>query len=63
MEGSIGTLIEIAPGGGGGGQCVCGGGSVVCGGGGDADASDQQTSQHTWPLVTMQACFHDRIQK
>ncbi len=23
-----------------------------------ADARDQQKLQHTWPLVTMQACFH-----
>ncbi len=28
-----------------------------------ADARDQQKIQHSWPLVTMQACFHDRIKK
>ncbi len=28
-----------------------------------SDASDQQQIQHTWPLVTMQACLHDRIKK
>ncbi len=28
-----------------------------------ADAWDQHTLQYTWPLVTMQACFHDRIKK
>ncbi len=28
-----------------------------------ADASDQQKFQHTWPLVTMQACFCHRIKK
>ncbi len=28
-----------------------------------ADASDQQTLQHTWPSVTMQACFNHRIKK
>ncbi len=48
---SIGTLIEIAF------QWV----SVGCGWCPHiADASDQQKLQHTWPLVTMQACFHDR---
>ncbi len=28
-----------------------------------AGARDQQKTQHTWPLVTIQACFHDRIKK
>ncbi len=28
-----------------------------------ADASDQQKFQHTWPLITMQACFRHRKKK
>ncbi len=51
---SIGTLIEIAF------QCV----SAGCGWcPHDSWCSDQQKIQHTWPLVTMQACFGHRIKK
>ncbi len=51
---SIGTLIEIVF------QWV----RVGCGWCSHGSWCQWSTTiQHTWPLVTMQACFHDRIKK